>query len=78
MTEKGEEGENRRKIRLMESNAKCRHLKKLTSNGTLRQVFICRRPRIVYTPPPLHIVYGYTVWYTFSHRGGGRVNQREG
>ncbi len=34
----------RRKIRLIESNAKCRHLKKLTREGTLRQVFICLRP----------------------------------
>jgi hypothetical protein len=32
----------RRKIRLIESNAKCRHLKKLTCKGTLLQVFICR------------------------------------
>jgi hypothetical protein len=30
----------RRKIRLIEGNAKCGHLKKLTYNGTLRQVFI--------------------------------------
>jgi hypothetical protein len=30
---------NRRKIRLIESNANCRHLTKLTSGGTLWQVF---------------------------------------
>jgi hypothetical protein len=30
---------NRRKIRLIEVNAKCPHLKILTCNGTLRQVF---------------------------------------
>jgi hypothetical protein len=30
----------RRKIRLIKSNATCRHMKKLTSKGTLRQVFI--------------------------------------
>jgi hypothetical protein len=36
---------DRRKIRFIEGNRKCRHLKKLTSNGTLRQVFICLRPR---------------------------------
>jgi hypothetical protein len=41
MTETGEEGEHRRKIRLKESNAKCRHIKKFTCKGTLRQVFIC-------------------------------------
>jgi hypothetical protein len=34
-------------IRLIESNTKCRYLKKITCKGTLRQVFICLRP------PPL-------------------------
>jgi hypothetical protein len=29
------------KIRLIDGNAKCRRLKKLTCKGTLRQVFIC-------------------------------------
>jgi hypothetical protein len=33
-----------RKIVLIESNAKCRHLKKFTCKGTLQQVFICLRP----------------------------------
>ncbi len=37
----------RRKIRLIEGNAKCRHLKRVTWIGTLRRVFICLRP------PPL-------------------------
>ncbi len=32
-------------IRLIEGNAKCRHLKTLTSKGTLRHVFICLRLR---------------------------------
>ncbi len=32
---------HRRKIRLIESNAKCRYLKKFTCKGTLRPVFIC-------------------------------------
>ncbi len=41
------EGVGRRKIRLIESNAKFRYLKKLTCKGTSRQVFICLRP------PPL-------------------------
>ncbi len=36
-----------RKIRLIEGNAKCRHLKKFTYKGTLRQVLICL------WPPPL-------------------------
>ncbi len=35
----------RRKIRLTEGNAKCRHLKELKCIWTLRQVFICLRPR---------------------------------
>ena len=35
----------RRKIRLIEGNAKCRHLNKFTSKGTFRHVFICLRPR---------------------------------
>jgi hypothetical protein len=38
------EGVGCRKIRLIESNAKCRYLKKFTCEGTLRQVFICLSP----------------------------------
>jgi hypothetical protein len=37
----------RRKIRLREGNAKCRHLTKLTCNGTLRQVFIDWRQAVM-------------------------------
>jgi hypothetical protein len=33
---------DRRKIRLIESNVKCRYLKKDMYRGTLRQVFLCR------------------------------------
>jgi hypothetical protein len=40
-------GSQRGKMRLIESNAKFRHLKKFTCVGTLWQVFICLRP------PPL-------------------------
>jgi hypothetical protein len=43
----------RRKIRLIEGNAKCRHLNKLTCKGTWRQVFICLRSR-THTPPLTH------------------------
>ncbi len=49
---------NRRKIRLIESNAKCRHLTKLTCGGTLWQVFFR--------------VYGLEIanfLHTFSHVG---------
>jgi hypothetical protein len=42
----------RRKVRLIEGNVKCRHLKNSTYKGTLRQVFICLRPRTPYPPPP--------------------------
>jgi hypothetical protein len=61
-------GRERRKIRLIEGNAKCRHLKKLTCKGTLRQVFISLRPR-THIPPPLH---------TQKRQAGGELNQREG
>jgi hypothetical protein len=61
------EGQWRRKIRFIEGNAKCRHLKKLTCEGTLRKVFICLRPR---TPAPyLHTVYMYTVYLFTQGRG---------
>jgi hypothetical protein len=40
-------------IRLIESNAKCRHLKKLTCTETLWQVLICLWP-----PPPRFFVWG--------------------
>ncbi len=60
----------RRKIRLIEGNAKFRHLSKLSSKGILWQMFICPRPKTPH-PPPLHTVYVYTV--TYSHREGGRV-----
>ncbi len=39
---RGEGG--RRKIKIIESNAKCRYLKKFTCKGTTWQVFICLRP----------------------------------
>ncbi len=70
---------DRRKIRLIESNAKCRYLKKLTCKGTLRQVFYLSEapfpPMTPYSPP------AYTLYtckqYSYSHRervgGGGGV-----
>ncbi len=39
-----------KKIKLIEGNAKFRNLKKISCKGTLRQVFICLRPRTLYTP----------------------------
>jgi hypothetical protein len=58
----------------MKANAKCRHLKKLASKGTLPQVFICLRPR---NPYPLTT---YTVYSIFIHTGkvGGRVEKVKG
>ncbi len=42
----------RRKIRLMEGNAKCGHPQKFTCTGTLQQVFICLRAQKPIHPPP--------------------------
>jgi hypothetical protein len=45
----------RRKIKLIEGNAKCHHLKILTYKGTLRQVFISLRSKTPYPHlGPLH------------------------
>jgi hypothetical protein len=44
-----------RKVRLIESNAKCRHLKKFACNGTLQEVFICLR-----SPPLLDFCMGWS------------------
>ncbi len=54
----------RRKIRLTESNAKCRYLKKFTCKGTLRLVFICLRPS-----PPLCFCLGLSSYFVGSESG---------
>jgi hypothetical protein len=73
----------RRKIRLIESNAKCRYLKKLTCKVTLRQVFYLSEapnpPMTPYHPPPHYTLYT-CAQYTYSRREGGggggeRANQ---
>ncbi len=65
---------HRRKIRLIEGNAKCRHLKKLTCKVTLRQLFICLRLRTPY--PPLTHCIGKQ--FTLNGGEGEELNQREG
>ncbi len=55
-------GSNRRKIRLIESNAKC--LKKLKCKGTLRLVFICLWP-----PPLLGFCLGWKGNFVGSESG---------
>jgi hypothetical protein len=64
----GEVG-SRRKRRLMEDDAKCRHLKKLTCTETLRQVFICLMSRTPYPIPP-YTGAQYTV-LILTGKGGG-------
>ncbi len=56
---------NRRKIRLIENNAKCRYLKKLTCKGTLRQVFY-----LYESPTPYHNIYVYCI-LIHTGKGGG-------
>ncbi len=70
----------RRKIKLTESNARCRYLKKLTCKGTLRQVFYlfeASSPPMTHCtsapPPPLHTVYMY-VYAVYREEGEGRAN----
>ncbi len=76
-TIRGAESLVRWKIRLIEGNAKCRHLKNLNCKKTLRQVFICLQNTL---PPPPYTLFT-CIQYTYSHREdgeGGESNQREG
>jgi hypothetical protein len=68
------EGWRHRKIRLIEGNAKCRHLKKLTCQETFWQVFIFSEAQNPIPLPLLYTEYVYTVYfrYTYSDREGGR------
>jgi hypothetical protein len=58
--------------KLIEGNAKCRHLKKLACKGTLRQVFICLKLRSL-SPPPLltHCTVCKRVCSILIHTGKG-------
>ncbi len=76
----------RRKMRLLQSNVKCRYLKQLTCKGTVRQVFYLSEapPPTVrpHTPHPLtHCIRVYSILIHTGRGGGGggggRANQRE-
>jgi hypothetical protein len=58
----------RRKNRLIESNAICRHLKEFSCEGILLQVIICLK-----SPPLLRFCLGWymCIQYTYSHMGRG-------
>ncbi len=50
---------------------------KLPCKGTLRQVFICKRPRTPY-PPLTHWIRVFSILYLFTQRrGGGESTTRE-
>ncbi len=58
-----------------DTKANCGHLKKFICKGTLRQVFICVRPRTPCSPPLTHCIRVYSL-LTYSHReGGGKVGR---
>ncbi len=63
-------GFTRRKIRLIENNANCGYLEKLTDKGTLRQLFMC--PLLGFA---LHFEGDVDIHCTLR---GREVNQREG
>ncbi len=54
----------RRMISLIEGKAKWRHLRKLTCKGTLRQVFICLRPKLC--------IHAYSILIHTRKGGEGR------
>ncbi len=67
-----------RKIRLIESNAKCPYLKNFACKGTLRQVFYLSEapspPMTPYPPPPVSTVCVHSIHiliFLYSHREGG-------
>ncbi len=47
--------------------------KKFNYKGTLRQVFICLRPRTRYPPPPYKLYTCIQVYGTYPHREGGGI-----
>ncbi len=66
----------RSRIRRIEGNAKCRHLKKLIGTGTLRQIFIFLRTKP--HTPPLTLCTRVYVKYTYTGKeGGGRADPKK-
>ncbi len=72
----------RRKIRLIESKAKCNYLKNLPLKGLCGRGSICLRPLPPMTPPLFYTLYTCTQ-YTYllftqgRGEGGMKANQRE-
>jgi hypothetical protein len=70
----------RRKMRLIECNAKSRYLKKLSCKGTLRQMFyLSEVPSPSMAPKSLlHTAYVYTVYLFTQGKGGeGRLTREK-
>ncbi len=65
-------GQNRRKIRLIEGNPKCRHLKKFTCKGTCGRCVSVWGPE-PHTPPPYTLYTVYLFTQGGKGEGGGRV-----
>jgi hypothetical protein len=58
--------------RLIEDNARCRHLKNWPEKDFARQVFMCLRPRTPPIPPFTHSIRVYSTIYSITQgRGGG-------
>ncbi len=74
-------GWGRRKIRLIECNAKCRYLKNWPVKGLCCRCFVCLRPPPLlwpHSPPLTHCtVYLYLTQCTYSHRVRGGELTRE-
>jgi hypothetical protein len=65
----------RRKIKIIEGNEKCQHLKKIDLQRDVAAGVYLSEAQNPILPPPLH-----TVYIILNHKGakgGGRVNQKE-
>ncbi len=52
--------------------------KNFICKSTLRQMFICLRPRTPYHPPLTHCIHVYSILIHTEKGGGGELNQKEG